>query len=147
MELIMELQATRLKLYELFSYKPLEDPIAYLQPFWVTTPCLFALVRLQCNVLELLGSLLWAIEFHREASFFWAENFAFMKGNLLLSMGIIFDAPDPAIKVCKYLIQKNTEEGISLGVRWLEEANVIWSLVSGDSKMKSMEHISTLLQH
>ena len=111
------------------------------------TPCLFALVKLQCNVLEPLGSLLWVIEFHCEVSFFWAENFAFMKGNLLLSMGIIFDAPDPAIKVCKYLIQKNTEEGISLGVRWLEEASVIWSLVSGDSKMKSMEHISTLLQH
>jgi hypothetical protein len=143
-ELVTELRATRLRLYQLFSHEPLEDPIAHPQPFPVTTPRLFALARLQCNILERLGALLWAIDSRYEASFFLAENFAFAKGNLLLSMGTIFDAPDPAIKVYKYLSQSNTEERKSLALRWLEQAHIIWSLVSGDNKTKSMERISAL---
>jgi hypothetical protein len=145
-ELVTELGATRLRLYQLFSHEPLEDPIANPQPFPVTTPRLFALARLQCHILERLGALLWAINSCHEASFFWAENFAFAKGNLLLSMGTIFDAPDPAIKVYKYLSQPKTEARMSLALRWLEQARIIWSLVSGDNKMKSTEHVSALIQ-
>jgi len=56
------------------------------------------------------GCSFWKIDSVRyEASFFWAEILRSQKETSCYRWAH-FDAPDPAIKVCKYLSQSNTKE-------------------------------------
>ena len=140
---IEEVLAARLKLYQLFAYLPPEITLVTIPTFQCTTPRQYALARLMCLILERLGAGL-QDRSPRESAKFYAENFSIAKANLNLSMGTMFAAPETPLQVVRYLSQ-SPQENDHIKLRWLEQAQIMWSLVSGESASESQRRIMELL--
>jgi hypothetical protein len=141
-ESVSELQNARTDLYKLFRYPIPERQLSDIKPFASATGPTFALARLQILVLERLGAALHLQCGIQQAVHIYAESFAIVKGNLGLSQGMIFDAPDPAIKVHLFLSRMQHAHS----KLWLDEAVTIWSLMSGEKRKKAESRISKYIE-
>jgi hypothetical protein len=100
-------------------------------------------IRPMCLILERLEAGL-QDRSPRESAKFYTENFSIAKVNLNLSMNTIFAAPETPLQVIRYLYQ-SPQENDHIKLRWLEQAQIMWSLVSGESASESQRRIMELL--